>query len=265
VREITVFLHSHVVGTARAVGIYKTYGADAIQVMPDNLYRLARDIRGIGFRTADAIAMKLGIEKTAMIRERAGISYALTEAMDEGHCGLSFALRNAFDLWSMQAVDLPAPLVLSLLQYPVGEVKRLAKDLLQIVLARDLAGDVADGAAEVSPESAKRSVGQFELFGIGVALVPDLGELANPTSSVRRRQCQRSTQERPPQETQLSRRTSKRCHQRHSHRRRRQLPPPPPLLAEASILPDCHPDPARQSSALNRPRISGASNAKAEP
>src|SRR5262249_48203297 len=47
-----------------------------------------RDIRGIGFKTADAIAMKLGIEKTAMVRVRAGISYALTEAMSEGHCGL---------------------------------------------------------------------------------------------------------------------------------------------------------------------------------
>jgi exodeoxyribonuclease V alpha subunit len=56
--------------------------------MTENPYRLARDIRGIGFKSADAIAMKLGIEKTAMIRLRAGISYALTEAMDEGHCGL---------------------------------------------------------------------------------------------------------------------------------------------------------------------------------
>src|SRR5215472_629519 len=88
VREIMVFLHSHGVGTARAVRIYKTYGSDAIQIMTENPYRLARDIRGIGFKTADAIAMKLGIEKTAMIRVRAGISYALTEAMDEGHCGL---------------------------------------------------------------------------------------------------------------------------------------------------------------------------------
>jgi exodeoxyribonuclease V alpha subunit len=88
VREIMVFLHSHGVGTARAVRIFKTYGADAIQVMTENPYRLARDIRGIGFKTADAIAMKLGIEKTAMVRVRAGISYALTEAMDEGHCGL---------------------------------------------------------------------------------------------------------------------------------------------------------------------------------
>jgi exodeoxyribonuclease V alpha subunit len=88
VREIMVFLHSHGVGTARSVRIYKTYGADAVQVMSENPYRLARDIRGIGFKTADAIAMKLGIDKTAMIRVRAGISYALTEAMDGGHCGL---------------------------------------------------------------------------------------------------------------------------------------------------------------------------------
>jgi exodeoxyribonuclease V alpha subunit len=91
VREIMVFLHSHGVGTARAVRIYKTYGSDAVQVMTENPYRLARDIRGIGFKTADAIAMKLGVEKTAIIRVRAGISYALTEAMDDGHCGLPTA------------------------------------------------------------------------------------------------------------------------------------------------------------------------------
>src|SRR5262245_7826690 len=88
VHEIMVFLHSHGVGTARAVRIYKTYGGDAVQVMSENPYRLARDIRGIGFKTADAMAMKLGIDKSAMIRVRAGISYALTEAMDDGHCGL---------------------------------------------------------------------------------------------------------------------------------------------------------------------------------
>src|SRR4029077_20207920 len=52
--------------------------------MTENPYRLARDIRGIGFKTADTIAMKLGIEKMAMIRVRARISYALTAAMNEG-------------------------------------------------------------------------------------------------------------------------------------------------------------------------------------
>src|SRR5246500_2052531 len=88
IREIMLFLHSNGVGTSRAVRIYKTYGADAVQLISENPYRLARDIRGIGFRTADQIAGKLGIEKTALIRVRAGIAYALTEAMDEGHCGL---------------------------------------------------------------------------------------------------------------------------------------------------------------------------------
>src|SRR5947207_3349458 len=114
VREIMVFLHSHGVGTARAVRIYKTYGSDAVQVMTENPYRLARDIRGIGFKTADAIAMKLGIEKTAMIRVRAGISYALTEAMDEGHCGLP-------------AEEL-MPLAVELLEVP-GQLIQTALDL----------------------------------------------------------------------------------------------------------------------------------------
>ena len=91
VREIMVFLHSHGVGTARAVRIFKTYGNDAVRVMAENPYRLARDIRGIGFRTADAIAARLGIEPTAMIRLRAGINYALLEASGEGHCGLPTA------------------------------------------------------------------------------------------------------------------------------------------------------------------------------
>jgi exodeoxyribonuclease V alpha subunit len=63
VREIMIFLHFHGVGTSRAVRIYKTYGNDAVQVMSENPYRLAKDIRGIGFKTADAIADKLGIEK----------------------------------------------------------------------------------------------------------------------------------------------------------------------------------------------------------
>src|SRR5260370_858588 len=86
VREIMVFLHSHGVGTARAVRIFKTYGAAAVKVMPENPYRLARDIRGIGFKTADAIAMRLRIEKTAMIPVRARNSHALTPAIDAPRC-----------------------------------------------------------------------------------------------------------------------------------------------------------------------------------
>jgi exodeoxyribonuclease V alpha subunit len=130
IREIMVFLHSNGVGTARAVRIYKTYGADAVQVMTENPYRLARDIRGIGFKTADAIAMKLGVEKTAMIRVRAGISYALTEAMDEGHCGLP--------------TEELAPLAVELLEVP----RELVSTALDLELAdgtviADTVGDTA--------------------------------------------------------------------------------------------------------------------------
>ncbi|MGE5714594.1 MAG: helix-hairpin-helix domain-containing protein [Betaproteobacteria bacterium] len=70
----------HVAG----VRIFKSYGADAIRVCSENPYRLARDIRGIGFNSAELIASKLGIEKTAMIRARAGVADAVsrTEALD---------------------------------------------------------------------------------------------------------------------------------------------------------------------------------------
>lgn len=88
IHEIMVFLQSHGVGTSRAVRIFKTYGADAIPLVKENPYRLARDIRGIGFITADQIAQKLGIPKTSMLRARAGISYALLQAIENGDCGL---------------------------------------------------------------------------------------------------------------------------------------------------------------------------------
>lgn len=118
VREIMVFLHTHGVGTARAVRIFKTYGSDAVQVMTENPYRLARDIRGIGFKTADAIAMNLGIEKTAMVRIRAGISYALTKAMDQGHCGLP---TEELTPLAVALLEVPQGLVLTALDLELSE------------------------------------------------------------------------------------------------------------------------------------------------
>ncbi|MBO6777958.1 MAG: ATP-dependent RecD-like DNA helicase [Marinibacterium sp.] len=118
IREIMVFLHEHGVGTARAVRIFKTYGTDAVQVMSENPYRLAKDIRGIGFRTADLIAEKLGIEKTAMIRVRAGISFALTEAMGDGHCGLP---RGELIGLAGKLLEVPPPLIESAVQEELAE------------------------------------------------------------------------------------------------------------------------------------------------
>src|ERR1700730_3510465 len=113
IREIMIFLHANGVGTSRAVRIYKTYGADAIQVISEDPYRLARDIRGIGFKTADALAMKLGIDKTAMIRARAGISFALTEALDDGHCGLP---RDDLLPLAVKLLEIPDTIVLDALR-----------------------------------------------------------------------------------------------------------------------------------------------------
>jgi exodeoxyribonuclease V alpha subunit len=86
IREIMVFLQSHGVGTGRAVRIYKTYGDEAIIKVSENPYRLALDIHGIGFKTADLIAQKLGIASDSMIRAQAGVRHVLQEISGDGHC-----------------------------------------------------------------------------------------------------------------------------------------------------------------------------------
>ena len=88
IREIMLFLHSHGVGTSRAVRIYKTYGNDAIEKIRANPYVLAKDIRGIGFKTADQVAGRLGIPRESMDRAQAGIEHVLFEATQKGHCAL---------------------------------------------------------------------------------------------------------------------------------------------------------------------------------
>lgn len=86
IRNIMVFLQSYGVGTARAVRIYKTYGNNAIEQVRENPYRLALDIWGIGFKTADALAEKLGIPRDSLQRAQAGALHVLQELCDDGHC-----------------------------------------------------------------------------------------------------------------------------------------------------------------------------------
>jgi exodeoxyribonuclease V alpha subunit len=88
VRKIMVFLHGHGVSTARAVRIHKTYGDEAIEIVRADPYRLARDIRGIGFKTADQIAQRLGLSLDAPARIDAGLQHVLLQATDNGHCAL---------------------------------------------------------------------------------------------------------------------------------------------------------------------------------
>jgi exodeoxyribonuclease V alpha subunit len=88
VREIMVFLHSHGVSTSRALRIYKTYGEKAIETVRSDPYTLAKDIHGIGFKSADLIAQKLGLPRDSIIRTQAGITHVLLDATNQGHCAL---------------------------------------------------------------------------------------------------------------------------------------------------------------------------------
>jgi len=88
VRDIMIFLQGHGIGSAHAAKIYRQYGETAIVIVRENPYRLARDIAGIGFRTADGIASKLGIARDAVHRLKAGVVHTLESATDDGHCCL---------------------------------------------------------------------------------------------------------------------------------------------------------------------------------
>ena len=85
IREVMVFLQSHGVSSGYATKIFKRYGQESIAVVQDNPYRLATDIFGIGFLTADRIAEQLGFEKTSPLRAQAGVLYVLHQLADEGH------------------------------------------------------------------------------------------------------------------------------------------------------------------------------------
>ncbi len=88
IKDVMLFLQSHGVSTTYAVKIYKQYGDESIAIVTQNPYRLATDIYGIGFVTADAIARNIGIEPHSKYRYRSGILHVLGEASEEGHCFL---------------------------------------------------------------------------------------------------------------------------------------------------------------------------------
>lgn len=91
IKNIMLFLQGHEVSTSHATKIFKTYGSESISIVKENPYRLADDIWGIGFKTADSIAQKMGIEKGKFVRLRSGIFYTLNKLAEEGHC---YAVRD---------------------------------------------------------------------------------------------------------------------------------------------------------------------------
>jgi exodeoxyribonuclease V alpha subunit len=118
VRAIVVFLQSHGVGTARAVRIYKTYGESAIELVRENPYRLATDIWGVGFATADQLAGRLGIDRASPLRARAALRYVLQQLSNEGHCG--FPEAGVIDR-TAELTDIPRQVVVEAVEHQRAE------------------------------------------------------------------------------------------------------------------------------------------------
>ena len=85
IKEIMIFLQGHGVSAAYSAKIYKQYGDQSIEIVRENPYRLAHDIYGVGFITADKIAQNLGIDRNSLIRAKAGLIYILNQLTEEGH------------------------------------------------------------------------------------------------------------------------------------------------------------------------------------
>jgi exodeoxyribonuclease V alpha subunit len=118
IKDIMIFLHGHGVSTNLAVKIYKQYGEQSLQVVQTNPYQLARDIFGIGFKTADKLARALGLAVDHPSRIEAGLIYALNEMSNEGHV---YAPEETLIARACELLNLPAELI------PDG-IKRLSQE-----------------------------------------------------------------------------------------------------------------------------------------
>jgi exodeoxyribonuclease V alpha subunit len=124
VREIMVFLQSHGLGTARAVRIYKTYGDEAIMRVTENPYRLALDIRGVGFKTADTLAQRLGIPADSLMRAQAGVRHTLQQWSELGHCA---AYRDHLVSMAVQLLAIPETIIVQAIDAELQEGNLVAE------------------------------------------------------------------------------------------------------------------------------------------
>ncbi len=112
IKNLMLFLQEHDVSTHYAGKIYKTYGDASIRTVQENPFRLADDIWGIGFRTADTIAKKLGVDPLSDARCRSGILYVMNELAGEGHC---FVTRPQLARACEKLLELPEPVIVDAL------------------------------------------------------------------------------------------------------------------------------------------------------
>ena len=141
-RKIMVFLQSHGIGTARAVRIYKTYGDRAIELIKANPYRLSADIWGVGFDTADKLAMALGIPRDSPYRAQAAVRHVLQEESGNGHVGYPEELLRGRTI-EMTGIE------------PNGIIDAIEQLRITDEVVRDSVGTLSGGRKPPVPETAQ--------------------------------------------------------------------------------------------------------------
>ena len=125
IKEIMLFLQSNGVTTGLAVKIYKQYGDASIPIVQNDPYRLAKDIFGVGFKTADKIARQMGLALDAPARLQAGLLYTLSSLSDEGHC---FATREQLIQSASEILEVEKELCLAQVEFLIGQRDVIAED-----------------------------------------------------------------------------------------------------------------------------------------
>ena len=167
IREVMLFLQSHNVSSGYATKIFKQYKNRSIAVVKENPYRLATDIFGIGFVTADAIAEKLGFDKNSELRARAGILYVLNQLADEGH-----------------------------VYYPYESLIKKCREILQVeeeIITKALAGSAVEGKIVIEAldngikdfGKSKRAVYLAKFHACETSIAAGLKTLINASGSIR--------------------------------------------------------------------------------
>lgn len=129
IKNIMIFLQSYGISTSFGSRIYKVYGNKSIEIVKENPYKLADDVYGIGFKTADTLAAKLGIDKDSFKRCRAGIFYTLSQLSEEGHC---YAKEEQLIERCVEILEVEAPKIMMTISHILLE-KELIKEEMDII------------------------------------------------------------------------------------------------------------------------------------
>lgn len=142
IRDVLIFMQGHGIGMAQSTRIMKHYGSEAVAKIRTNPYQLCRDVWGIGFKTADSIAMSVGIPPDSEIRARAGLIHVLQTLTDEGHC---FCLRPDLLLYAESLLQIPVETLADALNYELRKgALVLDKERIYLAALHEAETNVAD-------------------------------------------------------------------------------------------------------------------------